>query len=145
MAQSGTTPRAERAPASRLLFWLTVLHIVRVPIGGSSFSMAMWGDGPPVFLISGAGDFLIGLFVPAVAFALARRRGYAVWAAALVWNALGLADIINGQLLARLSPDAALLTLPPLIYLIPASLSVAHIVSIILLTRPPVTGYYLCR
>jgi hypothetical protein len=69
---------------------------------------------------------------------LRRRLGLWVWAFALIWNVLGLADIVNGQAIAAPSAETANMRLPPIIYLIPISLSAAQIASIWLLTRRPI-------
>jgi hypothetical protein len=69
---------------------------------------------------------------------LRRRLGLWVWAFALIWNVLGLADIVKGQAIAAPSAETANMRLPPIIYLIPISLSAAQIASIWLLTRRPI-------
>lgn len=121
-----------------LLAFLAAFHVIRAPIGASSLALGLSEIGPRVSLISGTGDFLVGLVSVVVAWALKRRVGLCVWATALVWNTIGLADILNGQAIAALSVETAHMHLAPIIYLVPISLSAAHIASLWLLTRQSV-------
>jgi hypothetical protein len=127
----------------RILVWLTAIHAVRIVIGASSAIGALMGKVPALFFISGFGDLLVGLFALVVSRALWVGRDASVWAGALVWNAIGVADIANGQLIAILSEETRHMTLPPAVYLIPITLALAHVVSLVLLTRPVVRSYFL--
>ncbi|MFO0550440.1 MAG: hypothetical protein U0271_18745 [Polyangiaceae bacterium] len=80
-----------RALSSR---WLVGLHVVRLPIGLAFLALGARGELHPLFATrAGWGDVVAGgLAVVALALVVrgeARHRG-----ALLVWNALGLADII---------------------------------------------------
>jgi hypothetical protein len=77
------------------LWWIPALQTLRVGGGSSLFAawaigLAPWG----LVLPAGIGDIAVGLAAAAVAVALARRiRGART--AALVWNILGLLDILH--------------------------------------------------
>jgi hypothetical protein len=76
-------------------WWIPALQTLRV--GGGTTLFAGWAIGlaPWGFVrIAGTGDILVGVLAAAVAFALARRLT-AARALAVVWNALGLLDILH--------------------------------------------------
>lgn len=125
-----------------MLTWLTAIHTIRILLGAAGVFSALSGVGPALFFVSGIGDFLVGLIAPLITFGLARRVGLGIWAGALVWNVVGLADIINGNLIGILAPTNPAVRIPFAIFAFPIVLSLAHIVSIILLTRPNAIYYY---
>jgi hypothetical protein len=90
------------------LFWIPALQALR--LGGGTSIYAAWAVGlaPWGFArTAGAGDILIGLGAIVVALALARGlEGARV--AALVWNALGLLDVLDTLFRAATSAPGAL-------------------------------------
>ena len=60
---------------------------------------------PSAFLIpTVAGDALTAVFAPVIAFAIGTKRGPKTWAAALLWNALGLIDLFYALTIGSLTP-----------------------------------------
>ena len=59
---------------------------------------------PSAFLIpTVAGDTLTAIFAPAIAFAIGRKTGPRTWAAALVWNVLGMVDLFYALTIGSLT------------------------------------------
>ena len=49
---------------------------------------------PSAFLVpTVVGDTLTAIFAPVIAFSIIRKKGPRTWAAALVWNVLGMVDL----------------------------------------------------
>lgn len=65
-----------------------------------SFSASL----PSTFLIpTVVGDTLTAIFAPIIALAIGRRKGPRTWAAALVWNVLGMVDLFYALTLGSLT------------------------------------------
>lgn len=124
-----------------LLTWFAAIHTIRVLIGVSQIFVALSPGGQSLFFISGGGDFLIGLLAPFIAFGAARRVGLHIWTSILIWNIVGLLDIIVGNLIGILAP--ATHKIPIAIFTIPVVLGVLHIISIFLILQPTVIYHYL--
>jgi hypothetical protein len=74
--------------------WLVGIQFYRV-IGGIFLLLYGRGELPGEFAIpAGAGDVLIGLTAPLVAYALYRHGGWSSHAAAFAWNIAGIADLV---------------------------------------------------
>ena len=65
-----------------------------------SFSASL----PSAFLIpTVVGDTLTAIFAPIIAFAIGRKKGPRTWAAALVWNVLGMVDLFYALTIGSLT------------------------------------------
>lgn len=97
---------------------------------------------PATFVIpTVTGDTLTAITAPIVAYTLG-QGGPKTWAAALVWNALGLADLINAQTLAYLSGSSTYIVNNDIAILFGVFLAIAfHIAAIVLLLRKQTTNY----
>ena len=59
---------------------------------------------PSAFLIpTVTGDALTAVFAPVIAFAIGRKRGPRTWAAALLWNVLGMVDLFYALTIGSLT------------------------------------------
>ncbi len=85
----------------RLASVLTATQVWR--IGGAIFLFEMLrGNLPAAFAVpAGVGDILIGITAPVMALVV-RRRGTLTWATAIVWNALGITDLVYAVTLGLL-------------------------------------------
>ena len=95
------------------------------------------GNLPAAFAIpGGVGDILVGISAPIVAFSLG-KSGALGWAAALTWNALGLADLVFAVSVGTLAGPTFILN--SYLFIIPALLVpiavILHLSAIVLLTR----------
>jgi hypothetical protein len=97
---------------------------------------------------TGVGDAMIALTAPLIAYSLG-RGGIKTWATALVWNALGITDLvyaITGGLLGL--PDTqyvltSYLVIVPTVF-VPIAI-ILHIVTIVLLLRKGVVSTFTSR
>ena len=59
---------------------------------------------PSAFLVPVvAGDTLTAVFAPVIALAIGKKRGPRTWAAALVWNVLGMTDLFYALTIGQLT------------------------------------------
>jgi hypothetical protein len=86
------------------------IRILRVLIGIQVYRLAgislLWffTSLPSVFLIpTVTGDTLTAIFAPVIAFAITRKKGPRTWAAALVWNVLGMVDLFYALTIGSLT------------------------------------------
>jgi hypothetical protein len=87
--------------------WLVGIQVYRI-IGGNFLLLCAFGAIPAVFAVpAGAGDFLVGLLALPAAFYLASgaTRGRTV---AVLWNLLGIADLVSAVTLGFLSSPGPL-------------------------------------
>jgi len=100
---------------------------------------------PSAFLIpTVVGDFLTGVFAPIIAFAVSTKRGPRVWAAALIWNVLGMIDLFYALSLGQLTNAGTVILSDDPIVAIGAIIGIIlHVVSLGLLLRRPVVNYLL--
>jgi len=100
---------------------------------------------PSVFIIPVVtGDALTAVFAPVIAIALSTRRGPRTWAAALVWNMLGMVDLFYALALSMLTTAGAFILSSYQIVMVGAILGIIlHITSIVLLLRRGTIGYFL--
>ncbi len=99
---------------------------------------------PASFAIpAGVGDVLIGITAPLVVLAI-RRGALLAWGAALVWNTLGIADLIVAVSEGSISGATTVVTYPwALIPTVAVPIAITlHIVSIALLMRRSVRTYF---
>lgn len=130
---------------TKLAAVLTAIQTWRV-VGGIFIEGAYAGWLPAAFgLVAGWGDLLVGATAPIVSYALARRVGLGPWVTAIVWNALGIADLVVAVSVGVLSQALAMRSFP--LVLVPTIavpiLIVAHVVTIVLLVRERSRKYYL--
>ncbi len=125
---------------------LTITQVWRV--GGGIFLFEMLrGNLPAAFAIpAGVGDVLVGITAPLVAFGL-RKGGALTWATAIVWNALGITDLVYAVslgLLAGASYVAAsyLVVIPTI--LVPAAVAI-HLLTIRTLMKEDVRRGFMAR
>jgi len=95
--------------------------------------------------VAGWGDVLVGATAPIIGHTLATRRGPGAWAVALVWNALGVADLVVAVSLGVLSRANAMLAFPLVLvptFFVPLLL-MAHGITILILAREGSKRYFL--
>jgi hypothetical protein len=86
------------------------IRILRV-LGGiqvyrlAGLSLLLYSSSlPSAFLIPTViGDTLTALLAPVIAFAITRKKGPRTWAAALVWNVLGMVDLFYALTIGSLT------------------------------------------
>jgi hypothetical protein len=100
------TARGRAFLASLRLDWLTLLHVVRLPVELGLYGLFRHGAVPRIMTFAGGNwDILMGLSAPLV-YWLVRRQHAGHWAL-LAWNALGLGllfHIVRVAVLAAPSP-----------------------------------------
>jgi hypothetical protein len=90
------------------------------------------------------GDVLTAVFAPVIGVALSTKRGPRTWAAALVWNALGMVDLFYALSLAQLTTAGSFILANDQIVIVGAILGIIlHITSIVLLLRRETISYLL--
>lgn len=90
------------------------------------------------------GDALTAVFAPVIAIAVSTKRGPRTWAAALVWNALGMVDLFFALALAMLTTAGSFLLSNYQVVIFGAILGVIlHLISIVLLLRKGTVSYFL--
>jgi hypothetical protein len=100
---------------------------------------------PSAFLIpTVVGDFLTGVLAPVVAFGVSKRRGPRTWAAALVWNVLGMIDLLYALSLGQLTnAGSVVLSTDPVVVGGAILGIILHIISISLLLQRKTIDYLL--
>ena len=100
---------------------------------------------PAAFLIPTViGDLLTATFAPVIAVAISKRRGPKVWAAALVWNVLGMVDLFYALTLGQLTSAGATVMADDPVVVVGATLGIVlHIASLGLLLRKTTANYLL--
>jgi len=90
------------------------------------------------------GDVLTAVLAPVIAVAVSRKRGPPTWAAAIVWNALGMVDLFYALTLAMLTTAGSFILVNDQIVVVGAILGITlHIISIRLLLRRQTVSYLL--
>lgn len=104
-----------------------------------SFSASL----PSAFLIpTVVGDTLTAILAPIIALAIGMRRGPRTWAAALVWNALGLVDLLYALSIGSLTNAGSFVQANDPGVVVGATVGILlHIVSIGLLLRKTNVSY----
>ncbi len=124
---------------------LIAIQIVRF-IGLALIPGLQSGALPATFVIPATvGDSLTAITAPLVAFALG-RGGVKTWGVAIVWNALGLADLLNAVSLGSLTGSTAYLVAndAPILFGVTFAV-VLHIITTILLLRKSTIDYVKAR
>ena len=104
------------------------------------------GTLPATFVIpASSGDALVAVSAPIVAWELG-GGGVRMWALALIWNALGLADLLNAVTLGFLTGSTATILADYSFVLFGATAAVAlHIAATALLLRKVTRDYFVAR
>jgi hypothetical protein len=90
------------------------------------------------------GDALTAVFAPVIAVAVSTKRGPRTWAAAIVWNALGMVDLFYALTLAMLTTAGSFILSNDQVVVVGAILGIIlHIISIALLLRRETMSYLL--
>ena len=134
--QSSTPPRSSGRPSVlRYARFLIAVQVLRL-IGLSLIPLLQNNTLPASFVIPTViGDASTAVTAPIVAYSLG-RGGAKTWAASLVWNGLGLADLFYAQTLAYVTGATTYLFGSDLLILFGAYLAaIFHIVTFILLLR----------
>jgi hypothetical protein len=117
-------------------------------IGGGLFLFEMLrGNLPAAFAVpAGVGDILMGVTAPLLALTL-RKGGALTWATAIVWNALGITDLVYAVTLGLLAGAgyvlASYLVVIPTV-LVPAAITI-HLLTIGTLMRKGVRRGFVAR
>jgi hypothetical protein len=127
------------------------IRVLRVLIGIQLYRLIglsllqFTGTLPSVFVIPVVtGDALTAVFAPVIAIAISKRRGPRTWAAALLWNALGMVDLFYALVLANLTTAGSfILSNDPIVAVGLILGIVLHIISIVLLLRRETISYML--
>jgi hypothetical protein len=100
---------------------------------------------PSAFLIpTVTGDALTAVFAPIIAIAVSTKHGPRTWAAALLWNVLGMVDLFYALALAMLTTAGSFILSSYQIVFVGAILGILlHITSIVLLLRKGTMSYLL--
>src|SRR5712664_4813685 len=125
---------------ARILIAVQVLRL----IGLSLIPLLQNGTLPAGFVIPTVfGDGSTAIFAPVIAYALG-RGGPKTWAASLVWNSLGLADLFYAQTLAYVTGATTYLFGSDLLIPFGAYLAaIFHIVTLIFLLEKRTINYLL--
>lgn len=92
------------------------------------------------------GDALTAIFAPIIAVSIGMKRGPRTWAAAIVWNVLGMTDLFYALTLGSLTNAASYILANNILVLVGASLGIVlHIVALVLLLRKSTIDYFLNR
>jgi hypothetical protein len=90
------------------------------------------------------GDALTAIFAPVIAVAVSTKRGPRTWAAAIVWNVLGMVDLFCALTLAMLTTAGSFILANDQIVVVGAILGIIlHIISLGLLLRRQTVSYLL--
>ena len=130
-----STPRVVKIAAV-----LSAWHTTRIA-GLFVAWMVLQGDVPPVFLIPAIGDVLVAVFAPFVAYGLWKRAGLWVWVGALIWQVIGMADLLTAISMTLLPPVDAFSTLGQTLYL--TIEVVFHLIAIAILVGPTAREHFL--
>ena len=98
---------------------------------------------PSTFLIpTVVGDTLTAIFAPLIAFAIGRKKGPRTWAAALVWNILGMVDLFYALTIGSLTTAGSFVQANDPGVVVGAIIGIVlHIISIGLLLRRTNVSY----
>jgi hypothetical protein len=144
--QSSNPPKTPGLPS--ILKYARILIVVQVLrlIGLSLFPLFQNGTLPAGFVIPTViGDGSTAVFAPIIAYALG-RGGPKTWAASLVWNGLGLADLFYAQTLAYVTGVDTYLLENDFVILFGAYLAaILHIVTFIFLLEKGTINHLLKR
>lgn len=89
---------------------------------------------------------MIAIFAPIIAVAIGMKRGPRTWAAAIVWNVLGMTDLFYALTLGSLTNAASYILANNILLLVGALLGIVlHIVALVLLLRKSTIDYFLNR
>lgn len=126
----------------RVLRTLIGVQLYRL-IGLSLLQFA--GTLPSTFTIPVVtGDALTAVFAPVIAVAVSTKRGPRTWAAAIVWNVLGMVDLFYALTLAMLTTAGIFILSNDQVVVVGAILGIIlHIISIGLLLRIETMSYLL--
>jgi len=136
-SMTGTLPRTVRY--ARILIGIQIFRLI-----GLVFVFGLRnGTLPATFVIpASTGDALTAVTALIVAFAMG-RGGMRTWALALVWNALGLADLLNAVSLASLTGSTANIVANYSFVLVGVTAAVLfHIAATALLVRKTTMDYF---
>lgn len=119
------------------------IRIVRVLIAVQVYRLAglslllFSASLPSVFLLPTiVGDTLTAIFAPVVALAMGRKKGPRTWAAALVWNVLGMVDLFYALTIGSLTTAGSFVQTNDPGVVIGATIGIIlHVTSIALLLR----------
>ena len=142
--KAGTQPAATGLP-NTIKYARIIIAIQLYRLVGLVFIIPLQnGNLPASFVIPAAtGDTLTAITAPIIAYALG-RGGPKTWAAALVWNALGLADLFNAVSLGSLTGSSTYIFNNYAAILIGVTLGIIlHITATILLLRKQTTNHIL--
>ncbi len=137
MPMTGRLPRTVRY--ARILIGIQIFRLI-----GLAFVLGLRnGTLPATFVIpASTGDALTAVTAPIVAFAMG-RGGMRTWAVALVWNALGLADLLNAVSLGSLTGSTANIVANYSFVLVGVPAAVLfHIAATALLARKTTMDYF---
>jgi hypothetical protein len=100
---------------------------------------------PSVFLVPTIiGDTLTALFAPVIALAFSKKKGLRLWAAALVWNMLGMVDLFYALTIGSLTSAGSFVQANDPGVVVGATVGIIlHIASTVLLLRKTTISYLL--
>ena len=127
------------------------IRVLRILIGIQLYrliglSLLQFGGSlPSAFIIPVVtGDALTAVFAPVIAVAVSTKRGPMTWAAAIVWNVLGMVDLFYALTLAMLTTAGSFILSNDQVVVFGAILGIIlHIISIGLLLRRETMTYLL--
>lgn len=94
------------------------------------------------FIPTVIGDTLTAVFAPVIAFAITKKKGPRTWAAALVWNVLGMVDLFYALTLGSLTNAGSFVQANDPGVVIGAAIGIIlHVTSIVLLLRRTNVSY----
>ena len=98
---------------------------------------------PSAFLIpTVVGDTLTAIFAPVIAFTIGMKKGPRTWAAALVWNILGMIDLFYALTIGSLTTAGSFVQANDPGVVVGATIGIVlHIISIVLLLRRTNVSY----
>ena len=125
------------------------IRVLRILIGIQVYRLAglsllLYSSSlPSAFLIPTViGDTLTAIFAPVIAFGIGRKRGPRTWAAALVWNILGMVDLFYARTIGSLTTAGSFVQANDPGVAVGATIGIAlHIISIGLLLRRTTMSY----
>lgn len=124
----------------RLLRILIGIQVYRL----AGLSLLLYSSSlPSAFLVPTViGDTLTALFAPVIAFAMGRKKGPRTWAAALVWNVLGMVDLFYALTIGSLTTAGSFVQANDPGVVVGATIGIVlHIISIGLLLRRTNVSY----
>lgn len=124
----------------RILRFLIGIQVYRL----AGLSLLLYSSSlPSAFLIPTViGDTLTALFAPVIAFAIGKKKGPRVWAAAIVWNVLGMVDLFYALTIGSLTIAGSFVQANDPGVVIGATIGIIlHVISIGLLLRKTNVSY----